>query len=85
MDWRQNVQSDRGLSEIRGIVGVDHRLHGRYAAVRGQRGQTWPDHRLAEDLPVLLRPVAAGAKPAAGCYDHGCDHACHLGPFRKQT
>ena len=41
----------------------------------GQGGEARADHRLAQNLPVLLGPVAADAQPAAGCYDDRCDHA----------
>ncbi len=30
------------------------------------------------DLPVLLGQVAAGAQPAAGCHDDGCDTRSHV-------
>jgi hypothetical protein len=54
---------------------MDHGLHQRDIAVGGQSGEARTDHRLAQNLPVLLGPVTAGAQPAAGCHDDRCDHA----------
>jgi hypothetical protein len=54
------------------------RLHHRDVRVAHQALQARPDDRLAADLPVLLGPIAAGAKPAPGGHHDGCDHAIHI-------
>jgi hypothetical protein len=57
---------------------MDHRLHRGNAAVQGQAGEAWPDHRLAQNVSVLLGQISPGAKAAAGCHDHGCYPICHV-------
>jgi hypothetical protein len=36
------------------------------------------DDGLAANLPILLGPFAAGAKPTPGSHHHGRDHAIHV-------
>jgi hypothetical protein len=56
---------------------MDDRLHGANLGVPGQGGEAGPDYRLAENAAVLLGHIPAGAKPATGCHDDGCDASCH--------
>jgi hypothetical protein len=49
--------------------------------VSGQRRKARPDHRLAENLPVLLGQIPADAEPAAGRHDDGCHLACRMLQF----
>jgi hypothetical protein len=46
--------------------------------VAGEGGQALTDHRLAQNVPVLLGQFSADALPAAGCHDHRCNSGCHV-------
>ena len=65
VDRRQEIEARNRRLEERGIIAVDDRLDRRDSAVPGQRGQARPDHRLAQNEPVLLGQIAASPEPAA--------------------
>ena len=71
----QEVEPGHRRLVERGVIGMDHRLHRRNLIVPGQGGKARADHRLAQDLPVLLGQIPAGAEPAAGGHDDGCNLA----------
>ena len=78
VDRRQEIEARHRRLEERGIIAVDDRLDRRDSAVPRQSGKARPDHRLAQNAPVLLGHVAAGTEPAAGCHDDGRDFYCHV-------
>src|SRR5436190_1552634 len=54
---------------------MDHRLNRIDARVLGKQSKAAPDHRLARDLPILLRQIAPRSDAAAGSHDD-CRDAC---------
>jgi hypothetical protein len=78
VDRRQEIDARHRRLEERGIIAVDHRLDGRDFIVPRQSGKARPDHRLAQNAPVLLWQVAAGTEPAARCHNHGRHFYCHV-------
>ena len=78
VDRRQEIEARNRRLEERGIIAVDDRLDRRDSAVPRQRGQARPDHRLAQNEPVLLGQIAASSEPAACCHYDGCDFDCHV-------
>ena len=78
MDRRQEIEARNRRLEERGIIAVDDWLDRRDSAVPRQRGQARPDHRLAQNEPVLLGQIAASSEPAACCHYDGCDFDCHV-------
>jgi hypothetical protein len=78
VDRRQDIDARHRRLEERGIIAVDHRLDGRDFIVPRQSGKARPDHRLAQNAPVLLWQVAAGTEPAARCHNHGRHFYCHV-------
>jgi hypothetical protein len=52
-------------------------LYGGNLRVGAQGGEARPDHRLAQNLAILLGPVPAGAQSPASGHDNGCNHARH--------
>jgi hypothetical protein len=73
----QQIEASARCLEQGGIIGMDHRLHEGDRIMPSEEGEARPDHRLAEDMPVLLGQIPARAQPAARCHDHGCDLPCH--------
>ena len=55
-------------------------LHRADLAMPGKQRQARTDHRFARQCAVLLGQIAAGAKPASGCDDHGGDRGAHAVP-----
>jgi hypothetical protein len=78
VDRRQEIQAPNRRMEERGVIAVDDRLDRRDPPVLRQRGQARPDHRLAQNEPVLLGQIAASSEPAACCHYDGCDFDCHV-------
>jgi hypothetical protein len=64
---------------------MDDRLHQRNAGVTGQRSKARPNDGLAENLPVLLGQIPAGAQPAARCDNDGCNASDHVLPVEDDV
>ena len=73
----QQPQALGGRLVGRAVVGMDDRLHRADLAMPGEQRQARADHRFARQLAVLLGQIAAGAKPASGCDDHGGNRRAH--------
>ena len=69
---RLMAQARDGRVEDGGVIGIDHRLHGKDVRMPAERLHGAEDHGLPADLAILLRSTGAGAKPASGCDEDGC-------------
>jgi len=65
------VESGDGLIEHGKVIGIEHRLNGKYVGVLAERLHGPENHGLAADGAVLLRSAGPGTQAASGGNENG--------------